>query len=180
MDSFATRYAGAIVSLAKEENKLNEYKLAIREVDVFLMENLEAKKLLESYFVSNDDKFKFIDELVKSYKLKSLANFLKLIVSKHLVFHFHEIAKAINKQVNEELGVDEGFVYSVNKLSEKEHKAIEEAISKKRGHKVELVNRLDPRLLGGVKVVVHDHVYDGSLKGKLETLRNSLNERRIS
>ena len=179
MDSFASRYAGAIVSLAKQEKKLSEYKLAIRELDTFLMTNIDAKKLLESYFVSNEEKFKFIDELVKKYKLDNLSNFLKLITSKHLIFHFHDIAKAVNKQINEELSIDEGFVYSVEELSSKEKAKIEEAISKKRGHKVELTNKIDPSLLGGVRVVVHDHVYDGSLKGKLETLKNNLNERRV-
>ncbi len=175
----AVRYAGAIVSLAKEENKLNEYKLAISELDTFFNENADAKKMLESYFVPNEDKFIFIDELVKKYKIANLANFMKLIVSKHLMFHFHDIAKAVNKQVNQELNIDEGFVYSVNELTSKEIKAIEDAISKKRGHKVELKNKLDPRLIGGVKVIVHDHIYDGSILGKLETLKNNLNERRI-
>lgn len=175
----AVRYAGAIVSLAKEEKKLSEYKLAISELDAFFLNNAEAKKMLESYFVSNEDKFAFVDELVKKYKLPNLSNFMKLIVSKHLMFHFHDIAKAVNKQVNQELNIDEGFVYSVDELSSKEIKAIEDAISKKRGHRVELVNKLDPRLIGGVKVIVHDHIYDGSILGKLETLKNNLNERRI-
>ena len=179
MDNEA-RYAVAIVSIAKSEKKLDEYKLAIRELDSFFSENADAKKYLESYFVSSDEKFGFIDKLCNKYKLANLNNFLKLITSKHLVFHFHDIAKAINKQINEELGVDEGFVYSVEALSIKQKASIEDAISKKRGHKVELTNKLDPRLIGGIKVVVHDHVYDCSIKGKLETLKNNLNERRTN
>ena len=180
MDNFASRYALAITSIAKEEKKLSEYKKAISELDVFFMNNLEAKKLLESYFVSDNDKFKFIEELAKNYKLPNLVNFLKLITEKHLVYHFHDIAKEVNKQINVELSIDEGFVYSVEPLSTKELSSIEKAISNKRGHKVELTNLVDPRLIGGVKVVVHDHVYDGSIKGKLETLKENLNERRIN
>ena len=44
------------------------------------------------------------------------------------------------------------------------------------GKKVELKNKLDERLIGGVKVVVHDHVFDGSVKYKLETLKEQLKD----
>lgn len=180
MESLYTRYASALVSIAKDENKLKEYKIAISNLDAFLLANEEAKKLLESYFVDFEDKVKFIDELTKEYKLINLSNYIKLITKKHLMFHFHDIALAINKQINNELNIDEGFVYSVNRLSDKELSNIEEAVSKKLNQKVELQNKLDSRLIGGIKVVVHDHVFDGSILGKLETLKNTLKERRIS
>ena len=43
----AVRYAGAIVSLAKEEKKLSEYKLAISELDAFFLNNAEAIMTLQ-------------------------------------------------------------------------------------------------------------------------------------
>lgn len=179
MESVITRYASAIVSLANDEGKLKEYKKAFYELDCLFSSNEKLKKYLESYFVKNEDKYTIIDELCSSYKLKSLSNFIKLIVSKHIFIKFHDLYNAINKQVNIELGIDEGTIYSVFKLSEKQIKDIEAAISKKRGHVVELKNKLDESLIGGVRVVVHDHIYDGSIKGKLENLKNTLNEGRI-
>ena len=179
MESVVTRYASAIVSLANEEKKLSEYKKAFYELDCVFSSDEKLKKFLESYFVKNEDKYKVIDELCSSFSLNNLANFLKLIVSKHIMIKFHELYLAINKQINIELGVDEGIIYSVSSLSDKQIKNIENAISKKRGHKVELKNKIDETLIGGVRVVVHDHIYDGSIKGKLENLKNTLSERRI-
>ena len=60
----------------------------------------------------------------------------------------------------------------------RELKGVTTAIAKKLGHEVELKNLVDARLIGGVKVVIHDHVFDGSIKYKLETLENTLKERR--
>ena len=68
----------------------------------------------------------------------------------------------------------------ISALIKKQIERIEEGIAKKLGHKVELKNVIDERLIGGVRVVIHDHVYDGSIKYKLETLQNNLKERRTN
>ena len=80
--------------------------------------------------------------------------------------------------INEELNIDEGYVYSTEPLDASQIAKIEDAVGKKLGHKVELKNNIDSRLIGGVRVVINDHVYDGSIKFKLETLKNNLKERR--
>lgn len=178
MDSLYSRYSSALLSLASEENKVNEYKNAIKNLLTIFKSEEKIEKYLESYFVSEEDKYSFIDELTKKYKLKHLGPFLKLLVHKHRFFIFDKIAKEFILEANESLGILEGFIYSVNPLSELEIKKVSESVSKKMNQTVELKNLIDERLIGGIKVVVHDHVFDGSIKGKLENLKNNLNERR--
>jgi F-type H+-transporting ATPase subunit delta len=48
---------------------------------------------------------------------------------------------------------------------------MEEKMSKHFQREVRLVNKIDLNLLGGVQLVVHDHIFDGSIKGKLDQLR---------
>ena len=180
MESIVSKYASAIVSIAKDEKKCNEYKNAFIELlDVF-RGHPEVVKYLESYFVNDDDKFKMIDELTKSYKNENLSNFMKLLAKKHLIYKFKDIVKEITKLLNEELNIDEGYLYSTVELSSKQIQRIEEAVGKRLGHKVELRNIIDERLIGGVRVVIHDHVFDGSINYKLETLKNNLKERRTN
>ena len=173
-----SKYASAIVSIAREENKCEQYKKAFASLLDIFKENEEFSKYLESYFVKDEEKFKTIDELAKPYGLDNLNNFLKLLTQKHLINKFREIVKEINKLLNEQLEIEEGFVYSTVPLDEKQMGRIEQAISKKLNQKVELKNLIDERLIGGVRVVIHDHVYDGSIKFKLENLKNNLKERR--
>ena len=178
MESQVSKYASAIVSIAKDENKCEQYKQACLAVlDIFL-KNEEILKFLESCFVSDDEKFKIIDELCEPFKLENLCNFLKLVTKKHLIYQYKDIVKKVTKLLNEELNIDEGYVYSTEPLDESQIAKIEEAVGKKLGHKVELKNNIDSRLIGGVRVVINDHVYDGSIKFKLETLKNNLKERR--
>ena len=180
MESVVSKYASAIVSIAKDENKCREYKDAFVSLLSHFSEHPELAKYLESYFVNDDEKYRLIDELCSPYKNENLCNFLKLLAKKHLIFKFKDIVKEITKLLNEELNIDEGYLYSTEELSKEQISRIEQAVSKKLGQKVELKNIIDSRLIGGVRVVIHDHVYDGSIKFKLETLKNNLKERRTN
>ena len=178
MEESVSRYADALVSLAKEEGKLEQYKFAVLSMSETLRLNPELLKYLKSYFVSEVDKNKVIDEFTKDFGLKNLTNFIKLLVVKHKIYLFKDIANEITKGINFELDVYEGFLYSTEPLEKSKINEISEVISKKIGKKVELKNKLDERLIGGVKAVVHDHVFDGSIKYKLETMKEQLKERR--
>lgn len=180
MESLASKYAYAIVSIAKEENKCEEYKNAlIMLLDVFRNE-IETAKFLESYFISNEEKYKVIDESLRSINLPNFTNFIKLLTEKHLISKYKDIVKEAIILLNESLNIEDGFVYSTSKLSEEKMNEIESVISKKLNQKVELKNIIDPRLIGGIKVVVHDHVFDGSIKHKIENLKENLKERRTA
>ena len=178
MEEAVSRYSAALVSIAKDEGKLEQYKFAVLSIQETFNINPELLKYLKSYFVTENDKNKVIDELSKDFKLKNLTNFLKLLVLKHKIYLFKDIAKEITKDINFELDIYEGFVYSTEPLEKGKIDEISQVISRKIGKKVELKNKLDERLIGGVKVVVHDHVFDGSVKYKLETMKEQLKERR--
>lgn len=178
MDEIASRYASALVSIAKDEQKLNEYKLAALSMEEYLNANPEVFKYLKSYFVKPEEKEQIIGEITKPYSLANFTNFINLLVVKHKINLFKDIVKEISKGINSELDIFEGFVYSTEPLEKSKILEISEAISQKLGRKVELTNKLDARLIGGVKVVVHDHVFDGSVKYKLETMKEQLKERR--
>lgn len=178
MEEAVSRYASALVSIAKDEQKLEQYKIAVLSIKETLNQNPELLKLLKSYFVNEENKNQVIEELTKEFSLKNLTNFIKLLVIKHKIYLFKDIANEINKGINFELDIYEGFVYSTEPLEKSKIDEISKVISKKIGKEVELKNKLDSRLIGGVKVVVHDHVFDGSIKYKLETMKEQLKERR--
>ena len=178
MEEVASRYAAALVSLAKEEQKLEQYKIAVLSMKEVFDSNPEVLKYLKSYFVKAEEKYNLVEDLTKEFGLKNFTNFMKLLVEKHKIYLFKDIVSEITKGINFELDIYEGFVYSTEPLENSKILEICMVISQKIGKKVELKNRLDSRLIGGVKVVVHDHVFDGSIKYKLETMKEQLKERR--
>ena len=178
MDSLYVRYSSALLSLSKDEGKIKEYKEAIKSLLELFESNVEANTYLKSYFVSDEDKYVFVDKICEPFKLKSLSPFIKLLVKKHRFNSFKYIAQEFISDCNDDLGIQEGYIYSTTPLDAKQIKAIEDGVSSRLNQRVELINKIDERLIGGVKVVVHDHVFDGSIKNKLETMKQKLNERR--
>ena len=85
-----------------------------------------------------------------------------------------EIFDGFNSLVNEYRGVKEGLVYSTEKLSEKQLSDLNKKISEVEKMPTELRNIIDPSLIGGVKIVINDHIYDGSIKHHIEDMRTSL------
>lgn len=178
MDSLFSRYASALLSIAKEENKVKDYKDALNDLDAFFKENHDVLKYLESHLVKEEAKYEIVDTLSKDSKLKSLASFLKLLIKKHRIHYFAKIKQEYLNLANAELGILEGILYSAVKLSKEEQQKVEKAISKKMNKPVELRLVVDSHLLGGVKVIVNDHVFDGSLLGRLNQMKLDLSERR--
>ena len=178
MDSVFSRYSNALVSLAIEEKKPLEYKMAINLLNDYFENNSDVFSYLKSYFVSDEKNYEIIDCLCKDIDIKNINSFLKLLIKKHRLIHFKKIAKEFNKSINTVLGIAEGIIYSTTMMDKKEIERIETAIAKKIGQKVELTNKIDESLIGGFKVAINDFVFDYSLKNKLELLKNNLNERR--
>ena len=119
-----------------------------------------------------------MEEAFKSLESKNIISFIKVIIDNHRVNEIQTIFKEFHTMCNEHLGIEEGIVYSVIELSDEQIKEIEEAISKRKKVKVELQNIIDERLIGGIKVVVHDHVYDSSLLYKINSLKKGIRKER--
>ncbi|MCR4855705.1 MAG: F0F1 ATP synthase subunit alpha [Erysipelotrichaceae bacterium] len=71
-------------------------------------------------------------------------------------------------------GVVFGTAFSARKLSRINLRKLEAAFTSKLGKKIRLENKVDDSLIGGVKVIIGENVWDGSYKAKVEELKDSL------
>lgn len=171
----ASSFAKAFYDLAREENQPKEYQEALSGVLKTLNKSEELRTTLLSYALPKERLYALIDA-VWGQGLKSLCPFLKTLVKNHAMGYFSEIVTAFSSLVNEGLGVEEGLAYSAIPLSQAELSRVEEAVGSVLQKKVSLDNRVEPALIGGVKVAIAGKVYDGSIARKLSELRKSLIE----
>jgi F-type H+-transporting ATPase subunit delta len=61
--------------------------------------------------------------------------------------------------------------FSAAQLSE-----VKQALTKKYGKDIQVEEQIDPSLIGGVQIVIGSRMLDGSVKAKLQQLRNSLQQ----
>jgi F-type H+-transporting ATPase subunit delta len=173
-NAMAQNYASALFSLAKEEKKVAAYQEALAQVGKAFESNPEYLAFLSSFAIEKKTLYSSLESVFKAPDTPSLVPFLKLLVEKHLIAHYADIEANFDRFANADLGVKTGIVYSASLLQKDEKKMIEEALSKRLSSAVHLDYRVEPQLLGGVKVFIDGRVYDDTLDSKIERLRNNL------
>ena len=175
MKELTSRYSTALFSLKRDENKLLESQLEIKELIKVLRENPDFLTLLDSSYKEFKEKEEIIDNVFKSLD-EETRSFIKIVTRNHRAMFLIEIFEEFNSLVNEYRGVLEGLVYSTEPLKESDLNRLNQKISEIEKRPTELRNIIDPTLIGGVKVVINDHIYDGSIKHHIENMKLSLSK----
>ena len=170
----ANAFAAGLYELALDKKKVPSFQKEMKEVLSLFRDNPELLETLSSYSLPEESLNTLVDKTFGGLTNKEIPAFLKLLMLKHEILHFEEIASSFNGLCNDFSGIKEGIVYSAEKLSEAEINRIEKSIGERLSSKIELENHVDHRLIGGVKVYVDDKVFDGTILGKIERLRSSL------
>lgn len=168
------RYASALFELAKECQATESWQIQMNAVKDVFSSNPEYLAFFDHYRITKDEKKASLVSIFNGEIDRSLINFLQLLVDKKRIRNIKGIATVFNTLCNDAKGIKEGVVYSIKKLSGEQMKEIESAVSEKLGFTVALNNKLDSSLLTGIKVVVGDNVIDGSMKYRMESLKNEL------
>lgn len=166
-------YAIALLEVAIEEGKVEEYRKEIKVLKEVFKTNFDYVRFLGDYNISLSEKYKTIDRSFKNVN-PSIISFIKIIVKNRRALFLAKIFKEAVYRFNDYLHIEEGKIYLAKKIDEKSKKKIIEAIEKNEKAKVELEEIYDPSLLGGFIVSIKDNVYDASLVNKLEKMKTTI------
>jgi len=173
MNDLSSRYALALFSLKKEKDTLIASQEEVKELINILQENEEYIRILSSRYLSKKERMEMIGNALLDVD-EDIVNLLKIVIDNDRSKYIIDILQQFSSYVNEYRNIKEGLVYTSEKLSEVQKKDIETSISSKEGCPCELKMIIDPSLIGGVKVVINNHIYDGSIKHHLEKMKQTL------
>ena len=173
MESVASRYGLALYSLALEENKIDSWQKDVKTLKSIFEENTDFIMILGSSFLSLKERKEILEKTLAKVD-ESILALIAVVMENNRVSSLLDIFESFNSYCNEYLGISEGIIYSTLKLENKVINQIEEKISKIEHCKVELKNVIEPNLIGGVKIVIHDRIYDGSIKHHMENMKKDL------
>lgn len=173
MNQIAQTYAEALFSLGLEEKKLTKLQDEGKALSEIIHDNEDFLLLLDSRFMSREERQDIASKILKDFD-EDIVNFVKVLIANNRTNYIKDILEAFNSLCNEYKGVKEGLIYSAFPLNKETINKIKNKISQIEGMDVELISRIDPSLIGGVKVVINSHVYDGSIKNQLEKMQIDL------
>ena len=169
------RYAQALFDLAKETGSMAAVEADLRALKAMRAESRELRTLMSSPIYSSEDKGKVLVALaVKAGFSMNTAKFLGLMTSNG---RSAAIGSAIERYLTlaaDERGAIAAEVITAVPLSATQQKSLKAALAQSLGRDPELETRVDPSILGGLKVRVGSRLYDASLRSKLDSLRFAL------
>ena len=167
------RYALALLSVAKEENKVEEYRLYLKEIKEALDNNPTFIKLLGATNIKKSDRYLIIEKVFAQYD-SNIVNFIKVILKNNRSYYLRKIIKETIFRFDDYLNIEEGKLISAAKLSEEQIHKIEKALEKTLQKRIELRIIVDESLIGGFKVYLKNDVYDASILRKVHNLKKKL------
>ena len=176
IDVIANRYAEALFQLSEEENITKEIYNELHDVVEVIKNNKELDNVLKSPLVAKNEKTQLIEALFNNKINNDLKNFLKILVEKGRISSLKSIELTFKELLNDKHNIIEGTVISAIALTEKQVKELEEKLSKKYNTNVTLENEVDQSILGGVLVRLGNTQIDGSVKTRLNNIKDQLTQ----
>lgn len=170
------RYAEALFLIGEEDNKIESLYNELKEIASLMATNKELSNVMRSPLVSKSEKISIIDKLFLDKIDDDLRNFLKILVEKGRISSIKEIEAKYKSLFNEKNNIVEGYVISAVPMDELEIKELEGELSRKYNKNITLENKVDKDILGGVLVKIGNTELDGTIKTRLNNMKNQLSQ----
>lgn len=174
IDVIANRYADALFQISEDENIITDMYNELHTVVEIVKSNEELDNVLKSPLVAKTEKIKLIEVLFNNKINNDLKNFLKILVEKGRISSLKAIELTFKQLLNDKSNIVEGTVMSAIPLTNEKVKELEEKLSKKYNKNITLENRVDSSILGGVLVRLGNTQIDGSVKTRLNNIKDQL------
>lgn len=174
--AFASRYARAFADVVASA-RLDAAALD-RQFQDFLA-TWDGSRELREFFINPavpaTQKVAILDKLNTTMGLqKELRNLLAVLINNDRIGEVHEVATAWRAEMQERLGIRQAEIVTARELNQQERAELIAGVGKLAGSRIEPTFKLDESLIGGTVVRIGSTVYDGSVRGRLERLKEEL------
>jgi len=174
----AARYAQALAEVVLEPGSgLDAHDVAkqIQSVEDLINESPELRHVMLSPAVASSKKRAVIGQFSAGLGLApKVRNFIYVVIDHRRIEQLPAIRQAFEIAVDAALGFIKADVTSAQSLSGPQRAALESELVKVTGKRVRMRFAMDESLIGGVVARIGSTVYDGSVRGQLETMRRRL------
>jgi F-type H+-transporting ATPase subunit delta len=171
--SVAGTYAEALYEAAAEARAVKEVAEDLAAFQAGLAEVAELRQVMHDPEISGREKKAILASLTEGGH-RLLVNFLQVLIDRRRMDELPEIAEAFFELVAKAEGRVEVEAVTAVPLTEELRSQLVDRIQSVTGREVSLSERVDPEIVGGLKLVVGGVLVDGSVRFLLSDLRREL------
>ena len=172
-DTAARRYAEAAFDIAVRDETVEIWR---RELDLAASVAADERigEALANPAIPLDRRLELAGSIFGTFVSRPVLNLIRLTIQRNRFEQLSRIAAEFRRLDNVRRSITQATATSAAPLTPDETRALTQRLEGSTGGRIELEVQVDPSLLGGLVVRVGDRLIDGSVRGRLERLRNQL------
>jgi F-type H+-transporting ATPase subunit delta len=166
--AFAAVAASTKLDVAAAQQQLNDFSAT-------LAGSHDLREVLMNPSIPNEPKLKVLDAIAQRIGMfPQVRNFIAVIMDHQRLAELDEILTEYHAVADETSGLTEAEITSALPLNGQDRTELEAQVAKLAGGRVRTTYLQDATLLGGAVVRIGSTVYDGSIRGQLQQLKQKL------
>ena len=174
MNRIGTLYGQGLYALAREEGLEADILQQLQTLEEAFSQEPTFLKLLSSANVPKQDRTQILDESFREKVHIYVLNFLKILTEKGYMRHFSDCRKAYEESFNRDNGILPVTAFTAVPLSSDQADKLTDKLSRITGKQIKLHSRIDPTVLGGVRLDYDGKRLDDTVSHRLDSIRDLL------
>ena len=170
----ARMYGGSLYDLAAEEGLDERILGELDGVTALLNGDAEYLHLLSIPSIPKKERCALLDEAFRGQVHLYVLNFMKLLCEKGALRELPGCARAYRLRYNEAHGILEATAVSAVPLTAEQTRRLHEKLEKVTGRHIDLKTKVEPAVLGGIRLDIEGTELDGTVRSRLAGLRSSI------
>ncbi|KAI8853132.1 OSCP/delta subunit of ATPase [Chytridium lagenaria] len=175
------RYATALFTAASKKGVLDTVEADIQKIKSVIQKDVTLQSFLETPIVGRTAKKDGVSSLLSKGKYSDItANFFSVLAENGRLDHTNKIVSSFEQLLLAHRGEIPVIVTSAKELDAKVTRQVRDILQKssliEKSQKINLTNKVDPSILGGLVIEVGDKTIDLSVSAKVTKLDRILKE----
>jgi F-type H+-transporting ATPase subunit delta len=170
----AKKYSTALFNLVQDRGLLDLAYHQFEQLDDLLLKERSLLAFLKAPHIPDQHKFTLVRQVFEGKIEPLFLEFLLVLVDKYRIGFLHDIILEFRTRVARAKDMVVAQVTTALPLGDEQRRDLITRLQKKTGHVIDLEEKVDPAILGGMIVIVGDQIIDGSVRHKLFLLKEEL------
>ena len=175
----AKKYAHALLLSVVEKGMVDVAYEQFKSLKELLAKDKSLVNFLSAPQVSDENKLALVRDVFTPRIEKLFVEFLVVLVDKNRVKFLPEVIDEFTRLVESERGIGRVSVITAVPLNDDERKKLKEKLHKRTNLEIILEEKVDPSILGGMIVILHNEIIDGSVSHGLNAVEELLTKVRV-
>jgi F-type H+-transporting ATPase subunit delta len=171
----ARRYAAALADVVESRGEAREVQAELLAWAEMTSTSAELGEVFRNPTVPYEQKGRVLDSLIARARVRpTTANFLRVLLQNHRLGDLEEVSRQFSQELDRRSGVVAAEVTTARPLPPAAQEALRQRLGGLTGREVRLRFAVDESLIGGVVTQIGSTVYDGSVRGQLQQVRQRM------